>query len=115
MNKLIPFPKRKYAHVDRPETSTVASRHVLIKGFHGVCASELTEFLVHVVCARARVVADPDTKVLHLQWLLFMNLGKEKRAAEHNGCQRQARCARYRSIVSTPARLPLEGCMGQHR
>jgi len=109
--KLIPFPKRERAHVDRPETSTVPSRHVLIKGFHGICASELTEFLVHVVCPRARVVAKPDTKVLHLQRLLFMDLGEEKK----NIAAHEAQCAMCRWMVSIPVRLPLEGCMGQRR
>ena len=87
--KLIPFPKRERAHVDRPETSTVPSRHVLIKGFHGICASELTEFLVHVVCPRARVVAKPDTKVLHFQRLLFMDLGEESKSSQRTKCNVQ--------------------------
>ena len=100
-------PERKSTDVDGPETSAVTSRHVLIKGFHCIRARELTELLVHVVCARARVVANPYAKVLHLQRLLFVDLKKKK----HNRSARQAqsRCG----VVNIPVRLPLEGCMGQ--
>ena len=77
--------RKKSTDVDRPETSTVTSRHVLIKGFHRIRASELTELLVHVVCARARVVAKPYAKVLHLHGLLFVDLKrKESTAAERD-------------------------------
>jgi hypothetical protein len=67
-------------HVDGAETSTVASRHVLIKRLHCIRASELAELLIHVVCARTRVVAKPDTKVLNLQRFLFVDLEKNRRA-----------------------------------
>ena len=60
--------------MDRPEASAVAGSHVLVERLDGVRTAELTELLVHVVGTRARVVAEPDTKVLDLQRLLLMNL-----------------------------------------
>ena len=65
---------REHTHVDRPETGTVAGSHVLVERLDGVRTGELTELLVHVVCARARVVAEPDAEVLHLQRLLLRDL-----------------------------------------
>ena len=41
----------------RPETSTVTGGHILVKACHGISTAELTEFLVHVVRARTRVVS----------------------------------------------------------
>jgi hypothetical protein len=61
----------------------VASRHVLIKGLHCIRPSELTELLVHVVRAGPRVVANPYTKVLHLQRLSFVNLKRKERSQKH--------------------------------
>ena len=60
--------------MDRPETGTVAGSHVLVQRLDGVRTGELAELLVHVVCARARVVAEPDAEVLHLQRLLLRDL-----------------------------------------
>ena len=65
--------------MDRPETGTVAGSHILVEGFHGIRARELTELLVHVVCTRARIVAEPDTKVLDLQGLLFVDLKSRRK------------------------------------
>lgn len=60
--------------MDRPEAGTVPGSHVLVKGLHGVSTAELAELLVHVVRAGAGVVAKPDTKVLDLEGLLFVDL-----------------------------------------
>lgn len=60
--------------MDRPETSTVAGCHILVEALYGISPSELTKLLVHVVGARTRVIAEPDTKVLDFQWPLLMNL-----------------------------------------
>jgi hypothetical protein len=70
----IPIPHHEHTHVDRPETGTVASCHVLIKRFYGVRTSELTELLVHVVRSGARIVTNPYSKILHFQGLLFVDL-----------------------------------------
>lgn len=48
--------------------------HVLVETLDGVRAGELAILLVHVVCTRAGVVTEPDTEVLYLQRLLFVNL-----------------------------------------
>ena len=60
--------------MDRPETRTVTSGHILVEGLDGVGTAELTELLVHVVGAATGVVADPDAEVLDLQGLLLLNL-----------------------------------------
>ena len=60
--------------MDRPETGTVAGSHILVERLDGVRPGEFTDLLVHVVRARARVVAYPDTEVLDLQRLLLVNL-----------------------------------------
>ncbi len=52
----------------------MAGSHVLVEALDGVRARELTELLVHVVRARARVVPDPDTEVLDLERLPLLNL-----------------------------------------
>ena len=68
--------------MDRPEAGTVAGSHVLVERLDGISTGELTELLVHVVGARTRVVAEPDTKVLDLQGLLLVNLRIQRRAKE---------------------------------
>jgi hypothetical protein len=60
-------------NVDGPETSTVASGHVGVEGLDSVGSGELTVLLVHVVRSRARVVADPDAKVLDLLGVLLVD------------------------------------------
>ena len=71
--------------MDRPETCTVASSHVLVEGLDGISTRELTELLVHVVGARTRVITEPDTKVLDLQGLLLVNL-KETNMVARTAC-----------------------------
>ena len=56
------------------ETGTVTGSHVLVQCLDSIRASELPELLVHVVGARARVIAQPDTEVLDLQWALLADL-----------------------------------------
>ena len=63
-------------YVDRPETGTVAGGHILVEGLDGISTREFTELLVHVVGARARVVAEPDAEVLDLQGLLLVDLSE---------------------------------------
>jgi len=60
--------------VDRAETGTVPSSHVLVHALDSIGASELTVLLVHVVGAGARVVTDPDTEVLDLEGVLLVDL-----------------------------------------
>ena len=63
--------------MDGPEAGTVAGGHVLVEGLDGIRTAKLTELLVHVVRARTRVVAEPDTEVLDLQWLLLVDLARD--------------------------------------
>lgn len=76
----------------------MTSSHVLVQALDGISAAEVTELLVHVVGSRARVVSKPDTKVLDLQGLLFVDLENEGRTAQS----------------AIPFRLPLEGCKGYY-
>ncbi len=50
------------------------TRHILIHSLHRITSRHLTVLLVHVVRARTGVVADPDTEVLDLLWLLLLDL-----------------------------------------
>lgn len=70
----VPKQVKVRAYVDRPEAGTVPCSHVLIEALDCISAGEFTELLVHVVGSRARVVAEPDTEVLDLQWLGLVNL-----------------------------------------
>lgn len=63
--------------MDGAETSTVAGSHVLVEALDGISTTELTELLVHVVGARARVISEPDTEVLDLQGFLLVDLVEE--------------------------------------
>ena len=60
--------------MDGPEPGTVTGCHVLVESLDGIGTSELTELLVHVVCAGAGIVTKPDSKVLDLERLLLVNL-----------------------------------------
>lgn len=62
--------------MDGAEAGTVTSSHVLVQGLNSLGTGHLTELLVHVVGARARVVADPDTEVLNLQRALLVDLNR---------------------------------------
>ena len=64
---------RKATHVNRPEPSTMSSRHILIHRLDCLRPAHLAILLVHVVGARARIVADPDAEVLDLEGPFLMN------------------------------------------
>ena len=59
--------------MDRPETSPVPRRHILVQTPDRIRTRELTELLVHVVGTATRVVTDPDTVVLDLQRALLVD------------------------------------------
>lgn len=48
--------------------------HVLVASVDGIGARELAVLLVHVVSTGARVITDPDAKVLDDEWLLLTDL-----------------------------------------
>lgn len=60
--------------MDRPEAGTVAGSHVGVESLDRCGSGQLTVLLVHVVRARAGVIADPDTEVLDLQGVLLRDL-----------------------------------------
>ena len=94
--------------MDGPEAGTVAGSHVLVERLNGVGTGELTELLVHVVCAGAGVVAEPDTEVIDLQWLLLADL-----IMQYCRCEvRNERRNDIEPMVSLPFRLPLERLQG---
>ena len=82
--------------MDRPEASTVAGSHVLVKSMNCISTGEFPELLVHVVGSGTRVVTKPDTEVLDLQRLLLVNLD------EHVP----------RTAVSSHSACHLNGCKG---
>lgn len=69
-------------YVDGSPAGAVTSGHVLVEGLDSVGSGHLTELLVHVVGAGARVVADPDTEVLDLGRALLVDLGTERKKCQ---------------------------------
>jgi len=61
-------------YLNGPETRSVTGGHVLVESIDGGDAGHFTVLLVHVVGTRARVVLDPDTKVLDFLGLLLVDL-----------------------------------------
>jgi hypothetical protein len=51
----------------------MSCRHILVQGLDRVRPAHLTILLVHVVGARAGVIADPDAEVLDLEWALLVD------------------------------------------
>lgn len=70
--------------MNRAETGTVTSSHVLVEGLNGLSPAHLAELLVHVVGAGARVVAEPDTEVLDLERALLIDLVMKRSALAQN-------------------------------
>lgn len=60
--------KNNKTYVNTPESSTMSGRHVLVQSLDCGGSGHLTVLLVHVVGAGAGVVANPDAKVLDLEW-----------------------------------------------
>ena len=60
--------------MNRPEPGAMSRGHVLVHCLHGGASGHLAVLFVHVVRARAGVVANPDTEVLDFLWLLLRDL-----------------------------------------
>jgi hypothetical protein len=60
--------------VDGAEAGTVTGSHVLVERLDGIGPAHLTELLVHVVGAGARVITEPDTEGLDLEGTLLADL-----------------------------------------
>lgn len=59
----------------------MARSHVLVQALDRVRTGQVAELLVHVVCTRPRVVAQPDAEVFHLQRLALRNLSRQRKHA----------------------------------
>jgi len=70
--------------------------HVLVQALDSIRTAKVTEFLVHVVRSRSRIITDPDTKVLDFQRLLLMNLPRRRKKSK--GCETRKKSP----IVSNP-------------
>lgn len=53
---------------------TMTSAHVTIALCDGTTNGQITVLAVHVVCARTRIVAQPDAEILDLDWRRFIYL-----------------------------------------
>ena len=60
--------------MNRTESSTVSSSHVLIQRCYSQRAWHVSVFLVHIVGSRTRIVSEPNTIVLNSQWSFLWNL-----------------------------------------
>lgn len=60
-------------YVNTPESGTMSGGHVLVQSPDGVGAAELSVLLVHVVGAGARIITEPDAKVLDLERTLLVD------------------------------------------
>mmetsp|Transcript_23394 Transcript_23394/g.46521 ORF Transcript_23394/g.46521 Transcript_23394/m.46521 type:complete len:222 (-) Transcript_23394:56-721(-) len=60
--------------LDTARACSVATGHLTVHGVDRVIQGEGAVLAVHIVCARARVVAQPDTIVLHCERVRFANL-----------------------------------------
>ena len=60
--------------LDGVSASAMTSAHVAVALCDGALRGQVTVLPVHVVCATARVVTQPDGEVLHLEWLALIDL-----------------------------------------
>ncbi len=60
--------------LDGVSAGSVLGAHVSVALSDGALGGQVSVFSVHVVCARARVVSQPDGEVLHLQWSSLVDL-----------------------------------------
>ena len=61
-------------NVDGAEAGTVTGSQVLVHVLNSLSTGHGAVLLVHVVSSRSRVVSNPDAEVLHLHWLLLVDL-----------------------------------------
>lgn len=64
----------KASYVNGPKSRSMSCCHVLVECLYRIRPRHLPIFLVHIMRSGARVVADPDPKVLDLLWALLMYL-----------------------------------------
>merc|ERR1711911_422389 len=61
-------------NLDRVSTGTMTGSHITVALSDSSRHSQVAVLTVHVVGSGARVITQPDTEVLNLQWSLFMDL-----------------------------------------
>lgn len=64
----------KSTNLNSMGASTMAGSHIAVALCYSSRDSQIPVFTVHVVGTRARIISQPDTKVLYFQWALIMNL-----------------------------------------
>lgn len=60
--------------MNRPKSCSVPCRHVLVKRIDRFRPRHLSVFLIHIMCARSRVVSDPNAKVFNLLRAFLVDL-----------------------------------------
>ena len=60
--------------LDRLESSTVSTCHIIVHGVDGIVERDVTVLSVHIVSSTSRVVFDPDRIVLDIGGLLLSDL-----------------------------------------
>ncbi len=60
--------------LDGVSARSVLGTHVSVALSDGTLGGQVSVLSVHVVCARARVVSQPDGEVLDLQWSSLVDL-----------------------------------------
>ena len=61
-------------YVDGAETGAMPARHILVHGLDRISPGQITVLLVHVVCAGAGIISEPDTEVFNLERFLLVDL-----------------------------------------
>mmetsp|Transcript_18687 Transcript_18687/g.38640 ORF Transcript_18687/g.38640 Transcript_18687/m.38640 type:complete len:208 (+) Transcript_18687:127-750(+) len=56
---------------DRARSCTVSAGHFIVQLAHGANQFHITEFTVHIVRTRARIISQPDSVILHCSRVLF--------------------------------------------
>ena len=54
---------KQLTYVDRTEAGSMSGSHVLVQALDSICTAKVTEFLVHVMRSRPRIITEPDTEV----------------------------------------------------
>lgn len=65
---------KNFKNLDRVSTGTMTGSHITVALSDSSRHSQVAVLTVHVVGSGARVITQPDTEVLNLQWSLFMDL-----------------------------------------
>lgn len=59
--------------VDRSKSGSVSGSQIFVQTFNSTGSGNISVFFVHIVGTRSGVVSDPDTKVLDVSWVSFLD------------------------------------------